>query len=61
MDQGAPDSDQVVTLEQLAAGEAGPDEAGRARRLLEDMPPPEMPSAMLVRSPDDLVEQRPSK
>ncbi len=35
---GAPDSDETVTLEQLASGEAGPEEARRASRLLQDMP-----------------------
>ncbi|KAK9832461.1 hypothetical protein WJX74_010876 [Apatococcus lobatus] len=39
MDQGAPDSDEVVTLEQLAAGEAGPEEAGYAKVLLDKMQP----------------------
>lgn len=47
-DLGAPDSDEVVTLEQLAAGEAGPEEAGYASSLLERIQPAETPPTLLL-------------
>ena len=45
---GSPDSDEIVTLEQLAAGEAGSEEARQAVQLLQNMPSLEAPQALLV-------------